>query len=711
MAVASIVEKIPKGEPDTTKLTGFTGYMVTVSRYLQPRGGVGTTMVPTQHMKSLQDVLGLVTTVPLQGGPGFYKFTVADAGGTGEDVWMTKLGNGDVPQQEGNQMNVIHGAPTAPDGTPSAGVRNIGRGFAYDPELRILTTPWGTGVNWSPGEPFPEPPTNPRGAATPAATPWNWQGQQGGWPGWSGLGIPMNDSSESKEVAALKAQIAEQARQREMDNLRADVKRGQDETAKMIASLVETLKTTLAPKGPSDTERQLEETRRRVEESERRAEQQRREDQQRLEQERRDAQHRQELRDLADKTERALAAATANKTDPMLPLLMQLLTNTQNSASESVKAIQASTTAAAAASERSMQQLAVVLGQNNMTPMQMIQLMQTVKGDASENTKMLMESARDALNIQKEAVTYLRESVGQSDQPWYAGAIQQGLEKIGAVGAALAERSAAQAQQQAMQPVMQPQVRRAPQMVQQQPAPGQMNGVSTAQIAPPTNQRPEGAVLDEPAGVWRLRDGRTISHADVQTNGWAVALGRPPGTVPATAATSAPEVVTGELITPPPAAPAFVEQAPNVTPINSKKGKKGGKKGKNDAPPADPQGYTLAEMRDMSPDDIRQVTDLWDDAKLFGPLLLPYVLQLRATTPLPEPAEVAQKVLQAQGQIQGFGGEVPPAMELLVASQLEVLVERLLPEATDEYQDAVIEAIANEAEADLDEGEQADEPA
>ncbi len=699
MAVASVVEKIPKGEPDTTKLTGFTGYMVTVSRYLQPRGGVGTTMVPTQQMKSLQEVLGLVTSVPLQGGPGFYKFTVADAGGTGEDVWMTKLGNGDVPQQEGNQMNVIHGGQAAPDGTPSAGVRNIGRGFTYDPELRVLTTPWGTGVNWSPGDAFPEPPTNTRGAA-PAATPWFGPGQQqGGWNG-QGWGIPINDTSESREVASLKAQIADQARQREMDNLRADVKRGQDETAKMIASLVETLKTALAPKGPSDTERMLVDTQRRVEESERRAEQQRREDQQRAEQQRRDEQHRQELRDIADKTEKAIAAATANKTDPMLPLLMQLLTNTQNGASESVKAIQASTTAAAAASERSMQQLAVVLGQNNMTPMQMIQLMQTVKGDASENTKMLMESARDALNIQKEAVTYLRESVGQSDQPWYAGVLQQGLEKIGTVGAALAERSAAQAQQQAMQPVMQqPQVRRVSQ-VQQPGMPTQMNGVSGAQqIAPPTNQRPEGAVLDEPAGIWRLRDGRTISHADVQTNGWAVALGRPPGTAPA------PEVLTGELITPLAAPPPAT-----VTPINGKKGKKG-KKGKNETPPADPQGYTLAEMRDMSPDDIRQVTDLWDDAKLFGPLLLPYVLQLRATTPLPEPAEVAQKVLQAQGQIQGFGGEVPPAMELLVASQLEVLVERLLPEAPDEYQDDVIEAIANAAEATLDEGEQADEPA
>ena len=166
-------------------------------------------------------------------------------------------------------------------------------------------------------------------------------------------------------------------------------------------------------------------------------------------------------------------------------------------------------------------------------------------------------------------------------------------------------------------------------------------------------------------------------------------------------------------VTPPAAAPpvAFVEQTATVTPIAE--GKKGKKRGKNKPEPeplpepVHPGSYSLEQLRDVDAEHVRLVTDQMDDAMLFGSLLLPYVQKLRETMPAPE--AVADAVLQAQGQIQGFGGAVPPAMDLLTVGQLEVLVERLFPDAPEGYRDAVVAAIGEAEEAELEEDEE--EPA
>jgi hypothetical protein len=122
-------------------------------------------------------------------------------------------------------------------------------------------------------------------------------------------------------------------------------------------------------------------------------------------------------------------------------------------------------------------------------------------------------------------------------------------------------------------------------------------------------------------------------------------------------------------------------------------------------PPADPvKGYTIDELRALSSEDIKQVTDPFDDATLFG-ALFPYVPQLRSS--LLPPETVAKYIFQArEAAVQQ--GNISPAMELLLAEQLEVLVERLFPlPATDEYRTSVIQALASaiEEEGDGDEGD------
>ncbi len=713
MAVAAPVEKLPKSEPDIGKLNAFTGHIATVVKYMQPRGSIGATLVPTVQMP-LADILKLATSLPLHNGAGFYKFTVADAGGTGEDVWMTKLG-GDIPAQgpqDGGFPNMAStpndqqtgGVPTGPN------VQHLGRGYYYNAELGVLTTPWGTAVNWSRGEALPQPPTsnNPAHLASvpPNATPWSWQGPgQNGW-GGNGWGSFPVDSGDNARVKQLEQQIAEQNRQREMDTLRAEMRRQADETQKQFALMIEKL--TARPSGPSDSELRLQaelaETRRRQEESDRRMEEQRREEL-----------RRQELRDMEVKfqaTIRELREMNVNKQDPMLPMLMTLITQQQASAMEAVKAIQAATANGTAAAERSQQQMMAQLQSSIMSPIQLMQLLQSAKGDAAEGSKAIIESAKEAMALQKDVFTQLLEVSGQGGQPWYASAIQGALDRAAQITAALAERSQAQAQAQQTQQIQQQQMQQQPRRQQQvaarqqnpiQPQMASMQGVPAAVQPAVSDARPEGARYDKATDEIVLLDGRRFPQAYVQREGWRHALTMPTALVEQEimelkAAGGVPSVgglngVPTSAAVPSPAAPT---------------GKKPrGKKPRSGEQTPEQIAEMITKMTDADPKAVFDVLSTVEDKELFGSLLFPYVENLRTT--LPQPADVAKYVLQARGQVQGFGGTVPIAIALLDAGQIQVLVERLVPDAPPTYQDACVAAIGDALEAE-DAGSVKEEP-
>ena len=88
----------------------FTGYMVTVTKHLGPRNTMGTSVISTQTM-TLSQILDLQVQLPIQNGPGYYLFSVSDTGGTGDDVWMVKLG----PEHAGVSMP---GFPSQPGSAP-----------------------------------------------------------------------------------------------------------------------------------------------------------------------------------------------------------------------------------------------------------------------------------------------------------------------------------------------------------------------------------------------------------------------------------------------------------------------------------------------------------------------------------------------------------------------------------------------------------------
>lgn len=684
MAVSTPTIPLPKGEPDITKLNTFTGHTVQVTKYQQPRGGMGSTLVTPTEMP-LPEILRLMTSLPIINGPGFYKFTVSDTGGVGDDVWMTKLG----PDTQEAQVAAVQTAINGTSGGPpvSEGVRNLGHGFMYDMSTGLLTTPWRQIVQWSEGQPLPQAPAQLGGAAS---TPWSGGGQgQGGWGAW-----PAIDTGDSTRVKQLEAQLTEQNRQREMDRLRDDIRLQQEATNKAIMALAEKL--TARPTGPSEETRVLEarladETRRR-EESERRAAD-----------EARELRRQQEMREMEARFERSMRELAGNKTDPMLPLLANMLTSMQATSAETIRAIKETTESQASAASQGVQLLVQHLSSNAVSPVQLMGMIAAAKGDGAEATRTILGTAKDALAMQKDFFGQMLDVANQGGQPAWVGVASAALEKIGTIGAALAERNAQQAQAQQQQQQAQQRQQRQPQQfrpmtVASQPQVSQMNGTpalnpSAPIVIPPhpgadrpgrvdTGDRPEGTKYDTASDTFILTDGRRVKHSDVVANGWKAVLTNPHEFMTAQATS----------IVQPPAGPTLVSvPTENVMPpVSAKRGRP--KKPKDvPPPPVDPAGYSIAEMREHSSDEIELVCRKLTDEDFFGPTLFPYVQQLRAASLAP--GEVAEQIVKAREQMISAKLVMPPAMEVLEALHVEVVIDRLLPDHDDGYRSAVVDGV------------------
>jgi hypothetical protein len=705
MAV-STVTPLPKSQPDVSKLNGFTGYMVTVTRQLGPRG-VGHTVVPTQRM-SKDKLLELQVSLPLKEGPGFYLFTVADEGGTGEDVWLTKLG----PDIQENQMP---GAPPfpVPPGPPFPGapldseVKQILPGFFHNEAMGVLFTPWKRAVPWQPGQPWPEAPANATAAGHSGApaTPWQpWGQQQPGWnqpyPGWGGY--PVDSSSDDKK--RLEAELAEQrrmfdaaeqrrreerdrdeARRREEDRDRREEARAAEQR-KMFETLAAAI--TAKPTGPSETELRLQ---RESDETKRQLEEQRREEGRRREEQLREEARRVELKAMQDKTDvllREMKDRDRDRPDPMLAMMTTMFQSQQTTALETARLNREAADRTAAVTERHTQQL--------------VETMRSDRSSTGETNRLMMESARDVMGMYREGAQFMIENQG-GNQPWYAGAIQGALDKLGPIANAVAA-----ARQQPQQPI-QPQY--APPAVRQPPAartvaPATTRPIPTVGAPPPattieantTGDRPEGTVLTSdnthfivPGGP--NHPGYRIPVAYVQAHGWQKTIAEivrqnapSPVVMPEPAASAmngtTPNGTVGPTLTVVPPPTDSVPLA--VAPTKSKKDRK--KTTKTVVPPPAGRAYSGAELEALSPEQAIALVAPFDDVTLFGPLFQ-YVQQLRSGAPSPE--ETVAYIMQAQ-----TAGVDAPAMDLLRAKQLDALVERLLPEATEEYQEAVVKLLA-----------------
>lgn len=723
----AVTFQLPKSEPDLAKIQAFNGMTVMVSKYLNPRQ-TATAVVPPTGMQ-YEQFLDLYTKLPMTHGPAYYKFTVTESGGTGEDVFMIKLG----PEQAEDGSAMATGLPangangtSANAGPISEGVRQLGHGFVYDPDLGTLTTPWRTIAQWSPGQELPKPPAG--AASVPAASPWGPNTMavpgMGGWGAW-----PANDGPTERE-RALTVQIAEQNRQREMDKLRDDLRRQQDETTKQIAALI--AKIGEKPSGPSESEmrleRELAETRRRTEEAERRAAEDRREEQ-----------RRQELREMREQTEKAIREiAGTNKQDAMLTMLTTLMTSTQQSTTEQIKSIQAMMTGMSAASERSTQELVRRLETGAIKPMELIQLISSAKGESAETVKMILATAKDAMGMTRDTYQALLDASGAPNQPAWLTAVEKVADRATAIGAAIAER---QAQQPPPPPVQQVQmVRPMPMQQMQQPQQVMRPGATLAavpgggqHVIPPapvanrpgavdTGGRPEGARYDAANDTFLLRDGSRVRRADASMHGWRAIFAEPQTYVIPPGVVVPPPVMVGEALPagaaqqtaptpqPPigmafPGSPVLTSTAPpelQVLAGGAPAGEKPKRSRKKKTDVAVP--LTLNQLREMDPAELFTLIQPIDDEQLFGSAIWPFVQQLRGTLakqdPNMTPEKVAEAILQARNYVKDGKLASPMAFDLLEALQLDVLVQRLMPGAGPVALDAVAEALEEKLRAE-----------
>lgn len=707
MAVTPAVPLL-KSQPDMSKLNAFAGYMVSVTKHLGPKGTPGTAVVPTQKMEK-DKLLALQVHLPLQYGAGYYMFNVTDEGGTGNDEWMVKLGTDVTSTQEGMPMvGQPPFQPPAPGMPLDADVKQIMPRFFFNEALGLLTTPWGETVQWRMGDPWPRPPASAGhlSLVPQNATPWSWPQQQPG--GWGGY--PATET-KSPELEAMKLQIAEDRRRaeeadrrredREREDRRVeDAKREREASEARFEKLVTLL--TAKPTGPTETEQRLlretEELRRRTEAAEARAADERKEAQRREEVRAAEDRHREQIQLVREEMKAVTAAATANKTDPMMTLFGTILQTQSASATETARMIRETSDRAAASSERSTTQV--------------LQLAQASRDNASEASKAAVDGMKNLLEMQTGVFTNLLELQGTGNQPWYAGVIQEGVGKIGLLGQALMEKNAlAQQQPQYMPPqrIVQGRPGQQPQRVPGQPMAPQVGAPTAPPVPIGTGTRPVDAEFDPETEEFVFPDGWRVKQVDVQQKGWVAVLKRRPqaaaaaplnGTNSAPVATAPlPTVIVPDAVVPP--APVAMK------PAKSAKKKRGAPAAAPPPapvsalpPPANGQGYSLEELRAMEPDQVAEVVNPLDDTMLFGGLL-PYVtdMRVRVASGLP-PAKTAEFVLGTRQYIHSFGASPPPAFELLAAGHLEVLIERILPDAPEEYQDAVIDLMEKKLEAE-----------
>jgi len=673
--MATPVTPFMKSQPDVGKINTFEGVIVTVTKHPGPKNTVGTTVVPTSTMKK-EDLLALPERLQREYGAGYYMFSATDAGGSGSDEWMTKLGP-DFPEvQMAGSNGVTSGFSSQAPGAPQAlgeGVIHLGHGFFYNEAMGTLTTPWRAIVSWKQGDPMPTAPASAQQPQQPNSTPW-WQQQQNPMAmGWGGY--PANDG-ESSKIKLLETQLAEERRRRELDDVKTEQRRQQDEinkrideqarqTREMFEKLAQAL--TAKPTGPDEAvlrmERQLEETKRENKEILARAEAREREDRLRA-----------EIKASNDAMQAAIRDMNANKQDPMLPLLMNMMTSQQAQAAEAVKAIQQSTSTTSAANERSTQMMIEQLRGTIMSPVQLVQMMQQAASSGSDGQKMIVESLRDSMTMQREVFGQLLDVSNQGGQPAWVGLVQQTLDKVGSIGTALANRQTAAAQQQAQAEAQQRQQQINTQRQQQ------INATNAQQAQAQAAQQAQQA--QQPSGP------------------------QPAAQVPNPGAPQARLVQTS--------APSQAKAPTGKNKIKKGRRKKGTE---NEIIPGTQrkEGYTVEEMKEAKPSDVREVTQGIADEQFFGEIY-PYINMLRdqvKTGMAPEGA--AEMILRNRGEIQA-AGIFPPAVQLLYSEQIEVLIERTLPPSVvnDEYRTAVVEIIeaqlVAEASGEDDDGDDDEGP-
>jgi hypothetical protein len=668
--------------------------------------GVGMPIVVAKRGASVDEIASLHTTLPgLAGaGPGTYRFEVFDETGPDKDTWVAKLGP-DIPEVS----MPAFGSSSLPDLGAAAGVgapgaaRPVGGGYFYDDSLGLLITPQKQAIPWRPGEPFPGQLPQAAAQASPwGAPPWGGGAANSTLPPWmnpwGSLGwgqMPVGEDKNDRELRELKAKLEARDRddvhKKEIDALKAAIDAQNGRFEKLIEKLSE------KPQGPSPEvtalNAQLEELRRQNAEQRASAEAARREDTLRA-----------EIKATNDRFETILREVKDSKPDPMVPLLTQIVSSQQAATQATVGAMQKASEAQAEAAKENARAFAERLSGSMLTPERTLEMLKLAKDRTpeSEVNKGLIDMFRTTFGMAQEVVKMQADAMNAQNGPAWVPFAQQALDGVGQVARAYVATKAAETaraeREDAHTARAQAGARAAREGGRASAQPG-VNGAGAgagagapASAAAPRRRAPQPPPEREmsPEEIRNQAAERVFGKqsadqraAQARANGAGapVAATPPPPVAPTAAAAPAP-AAGGATVTPirrrrasaPASAPA---PAPAPTPP---------------APtPVETQAAAQIDLRKLTPEQLRPVVEQYwpDDESFFGPALS-QIERLRAAN-LP-PDEAANAVLMSRQYFAAYG-ELPPAVELLNAGHVELLCERIFPEAAPDYRAAVGDAL------------------
>lgn len=717
----------PKSAPDVGKLQSMQRPVVIVTK---GRKGAGRAILTGQKGLKVDDILALHTSVPINYGPGVYKFEVTDEAGdgSGKDVWTVQLGADisdpvvavpaanefEMPMpamgsmnfpgvppmsvvstaapQSTHPVNAINGAANAaamggaaPGGVPE-GSRQIGPGWWYNEMLGVLVSRNGDLFQWRPGQPLPGA-APVAAAASPIAPPW---GMPPGapMPPW-GPNYPVTPSQDDERFKMLEKQLAEAREERkelerrnEIEALRLSMEKAVEAQNANIAKLIESL-STRKPEGPTEAERALTA---RLEAQERMIEESRRREEARRDEEAR----RSEFNAVIERLESQIKAAQADKADPMLPIFMQMLNSSQTQATAMVQSIQQAATMSAEAAREGSRLLMERMGSSQMTPEKVMELLRVAKdrGPEAEVNKGLIGMFKETFGMAQEVVRMQAEAYRGEQSPAWVGIAQQALERVGGVAQMVAanrasvdaktEREAQMQRRREMEAHQERMAHATRAQVAQAQRPAAVAPVAAHSAVAPVAAKSQSEMLRDAAAAQQFPAGAKRGGA-AERDAIAKSLGmdtraQDAGVVP----------IRGEVVT----ADDDDEDEDDL-----------------DLPAAGSGNRNLptVDVSKVSADEVRRTVARLSDADFFG-LAWQHVETLREGIMNDEiDVETATVTIgQAVQQLQAFGS-IPPAVELLFSGHVGIAIERLIPDASAKYRTALVasvqEALTAAAEA------------
>jgi hypothetical protein len=666
----ALTNEVAKSTPDISKLGGMTNRTVLVTRHTT-KNGAGQLVLPAWKSVTVDQINDLHTSLPAKFGPGTYRFEVFDDGGPDRDVWTVKLGP-DVPEPASSpppffahNLGMMGGAPAPSAGAGDHGSNSmgmsidLGNGWYYVPMLGSVITPQRQMIPWKPQDgQLPGGGGGSFGFGGAAPAPATAAPVASAFPPWGSY--PVEDSSK-RQVEALQEQLRaerearlEQERRREATDTRASFEKIIAENNARFETLI--AKLTEKPAGDEALKQQLLDMQRRMEEQ------------------KREADLRLEMRQQQERFESAMRDLSENRADPHLSMLTQIMTNGQNANSEAVKAMRDSSTAQATSAERQAHLVAERLSGSIMTPLQIVDLMRMAKDQSSNNeiNKSMVDMFQNLFGMAKGLVRDQAEMLNQGSGPAWLPVAQQGIDALGRVAQMYATskaRAEAQVEHERRAAVRRP---AAPPVVRvTQPPPAAPSRIA-AQPPSAASERDQIA-----ARVFRTSGDKTPS---VTARDEAAAAVFGPG-----ASTTAQNVGTPpqpRVVQPRVVQPRVVQ--PQVVQSKARKPRK---------PPVE-------DLRNVPTADLQTLTDQIPDEEFFGPAI-EKVLELREYVNVGAltPSDIVGFVFEARQQLLAFGA-FPPCVELLQVGKAEIVTARLLPAADEAFRAEVVEGILAQLSAE-----------